>query len=131
MNASHSPHSGYGKASLTEKAALDFAVSPKAFRLLEHHRSAVLILRARDASFSQIHDFLKEHGVVVSESSITRFCRKHRADLQRQRLLLEQEIDTPTEPQRTPVEVTSTSVINPPTYSQSSARKVRDLRGEV
>jgi DNA-binding MurR/RpiR family transcriptional regulator len=60
-------------------AARNFIVELKAGRHLERHRSAVLSLRAKDATFSQIQDLLAQHGVNVSESTITRFCRKHAA----------------------------------------------------
>src|SRR3984957_12906067 len=78
-----------------ETAARNFVASAKAGRLLERHRSTVLMLRAKDATFSQIQELLAQHGVIVSESSITRFCRKHRAETQRLRLQLEQEFDSP------------------------------------
>ena len=74
-----------------ETAARDFVVSVKAGRLLERHRSAVLMLRAKDATFAQIQELLAQHGVFISESSITRFCRKHGAEVQRLRLQLEQD----------------------------------------
>ena len=78
-----------------ETAARNFVVSPKAGRQLERHRSTVLTLRAKVATFSQIQDLLAQHGVIVSESSIARFCRKHCAETQRLRLQLEQELDLP------------------------------------
>jgi DNA-binding MurR/RpiR family transcriptional regulator len=78
-----------------EIAAHNFVVSPKAGRQLERHRATVLMLRAKEATFSQIQDLLAQHGVIVSESSMTRFCRKHLAETQRLRLQLEQEFDLP------------------------------------
>jgi len=110
-----------------EEAARSFVVSAKANRLLERNRSAVLLLRAREATFSQIHDLFVQHGVVVSESSITRFCRKHRAELQQLRLKLEQETDLESGP---PVIALSLSPASPST-SLIKGRKIRDLRGEV
>ena len=106
-----------------ETAAHNFVVSPKAGRLLERHRSTVLMLRAKDATFAQIQDLLQQHGVIVSESSITRFCRKHRAETQRLRLQLEQEYVLP-----------SGSPFIPATASEpmlTQGRKIRDLRGPV
>jgi len=107
-----------------EIAARNFVVLPKAGQQLERHRATVLILRAKDATFSEIQDLLAQHNVMVSESSITRFCRKHRAEIQRLRLQLEQEVDSP-----------SLSPLNPavtPAASPSiQSRKVRDLRGPV
>jgi DNA-binding MurR/RpiR family transcriptional regulator len=107
-----------------ETAARNFVVSAKAGRLLERHRSTVLTLRARDATFSQIQDLLSQHGVIVSESSITRFCRKHSAEVQRIRLQLEQEFDLPSGSPS--VRATATT---PPPLTQD--RKIRDLRGPV
>ena len=103
-----------------ETAARNFVVSPKAGRQLERYRTTVLTLRAKDATFSQIQDLLEEHGVAVSESSITRFCRKHCSETQRLRVQLEQESDLP----------------SPPSFAPAMAplahcRKIRDLRGPV
>jgi hypothetical protein len=106
-----------------ETAARNFAVSAKAGRLLERHRSAVLTLRAKDASFSQIQDLLAQHGAIVSESSIIRFCRKHRAVIQRLRLQLDQEFDLPSGLPSLPATAPA------PLLTQS--RKIRDLRGPV
>jgi DNA-binding MurR/RpiR family transcriptional regulator len=105
-----------------EAAARNFVVSPKAGRELERHRVTVLILRAKDATFSQIQDLLSQHGVIVSESSITRFCRKHRAEIQRLRLQLEQDFVVPS---------TSTPVTPPTAQPLTQGRKMRDLRGPV
>ncbi len=102
-----------------ETAARNFVVSPKARRLLERHHATVLTLRAKDATFSQIQDLLAQHGVIVSESSVTRFCRTHRAEVQRLRLQLEQEIGSP------PVTVTAQ-----PAPPSNHGRKIRDLRGD-
>jgi DNA-binding MurR/RpiR family transcriptional regulator len=103
-----------------ETAARHFVVSPKAGRQLERHRATVLMLREKDATFSQMQDLLAQHDVIVSESSITRFCRKHRAEIQRLRLQLEQEIDVPSaSPPVTP------AIAQPLTQS----RQMRDLRG--
>ncbi len=105
-----------------ETATRNFVVSPKAGRELERHRATVLMLRAKDATFSQIQDLLAQYGVIVSESSITRFCRKHRAEIQRLRLQLEQDID---------VASTSTPVTPPMAQPLTQSRKMRDLRGPV
>ena len=106
-----------------ETVALNFVVSAKAGRLLERHGSTVIMLRAKDATFSQIQDLLTQHGVIVSESSLTRFCRKHRAETQRLRLQLEQESDLPSESPPIP------TMAPAPVLTQG--RKIRDLRGPV
>jgi DNA-binding MurR/RpiR family transcriptional regulator len=105
-----------------EAAARNFVVSPKAGRHLERHRSTVLTLRAQDATFSQVQDLLAQHGVIISESSITRFCRKHRAEIERLRLQLEQDFDVPS---------TSTPVTPATAQPLTQSRKRRDFRGPV
>src|ERR1700761_7162307 len=105
-----------------EIAAHNFVFSPTAGRRLERHRATVLTLRAKDATFSQIQDLLAQHDVAVSESSITRFCRKHRAEIQRLRLQLEQEFDVPS---------TSSPIMPPTAQPLTQSRKMRDLRGPV
>jgi hypothetical protein len=107
-----------------DTAARNFVVSPKAGRHLERHRATVLMLRAKDATFSQIQDLLAQHGVIVSESSITRFCRKHRAEIRRMWVQVEREFDSP--PGSPPV---STTVAFAPPITQG--RKIRDFRGPV
>jgi DNA-binding MurR/RpiR family transcriptional regulator len=105
-------------------AARNFVVSPKAGRQLERYRATVLMLRAKEATFSQIQDLLAVHGLVISESSITRFCRKYRAEIQRLRLQLEQEVDSPpgSPPLSAPMQAAPQS---------TESRKMRDLRGPV
>jgi DNA-binding MurR/RpiR family transcriptional regulator len=107
-----------------DTAARNFVVMPKAARLLERHRSTLLTLRAKGATFSQIQELLARHGVILSESSITRFCRKHIAEIQRLRLQLEQEVDLPSGSQ--PVRATAATL--PPSAKD---KKMRDLRGPV
>jgi DNA-binding MurR/RpiR family transcriptional regulator len=84
------------------------------------HHATVLMLRAKDATFSQIQDLFAQHGVIVSESCITRFCRKHHAEVQRLKFQLEQEFDLPSPPPSIPA-----------TAPLTQGRKIRDLRGPV
>ncbi len=104
-----------------EIAARNFVTSAKAGLHLERHRTAVLTLRAKEATFSQIQDLLSDHGVIVSESSITRFCRKHCVEIQRLRLKHEQEGDLPSG--SPPVRETASPLTH--------GRQMRDLRGPV
>ncbi len=112
-----------GSMNALEIAARNFATYAKAGLLLERYRSAVLTLRAKEATFSQIQEVLAQHNVTVSESSITRFCRKHLAEIQRLRLQLEQEVNLPS---GSPP-VRATVLAAPP----STQKKMRDLRGPV
>lgn len=106
-----------------DTTARNFIVVPKAARHLERHHSAVLTLRAKEATFSQIQEVLAQHSVTVSESSITRFCRKHLAEIQRLRLQLEEEVNLPSGSPS----VRATVLAAPP----STPKKMRDLRGPV
>jgi hypothetical protein len=103
-----------------ETAARNFVVSPKAGQHLERHRATVQTLRAKDVTFLQIQDLLAQHGVAASESSITRFCRTQRAEIQRLKLQLEQQPDLPSPPPSIAA-----------TASLTQRRTIRDLRGPV
>jgi DNA-binding MurR/RpiR family transcriptional regulator len=131
MSTLDAPISGKTTASLIDAAALKFTPAPRFFKLLERHRAAVLTLRARDASYTQIQDLLKEYHVFVSEPAIARFCRKYRDELQRLRLLLEQETDAAPAPipAAKPPATISTASITPNSIAPTS-RKMRDLRGD-
>jgi len=132
MSTFAAPISKDFRASTIEEAARHFVSPPKAFKLLELHRSAILTLRARGATYAQICDLLKEYRVIVSEAAITRFCRKHRAEVQRLRLLQEQEVDEPatSTPASRPM-ISTPAITVTPNPTAPTSRKVRDLRGEV
>lgn len=77
------PHRQSEKPSTLEEAAHTFSASLTFSAVLERHREAILTLRARGASITQIQDILNEYGVTVSEWAITRFCRKYRIEWRR------------------------------------------------
>jgi hypothetical protein len=106
-----------------ETLARNFVVAAKAGRLLERDRGTVVMLRAKDATFSQIQDLLAQHGVIVSESSITRFCRTHLAETQRLRVKIEQEFDLPSGSLSHPIAA-------PSAPSPTLGRKLRDLEAQ-
>ena len=131
MSTSDAPLSSTIPASTLDEAALGFVASPKFSRQLDSKRNAVLTLRAKDASYSQIQDLLKVHGIEVPESAVARFCRKYRGQIQRLRLNHEQETASP-EALPAPKTTTFLPTVSPthnPIVSQS--RKLRDLRGPV
>ena len=131
MSTSDAPLSLTITASTLDEAALGFVASPKFSRQLESKRNAVLTLRARDASYPQIQDLLKVHGIEVPESAIARFCRKYRGQIQRLRLNLEQETDLPEAlPAPKPTTFIPTVSLTPNPIA-SPSRKLRDLRGPV
>jgi len=120
-----------------DEAVRQFVPLSKFADLLERHRDHVLNLKVRGASYAQIHDLLKSHGIVTSEPAIGRFCRKYRDELKRLRLLLERE----GEPHFPPVaaspvsapDATTSPSLPPPTLNPITPRprKIRDLRGGV
>ena len=131
MSTSDAPLSSTISASTLDEAALGFVASPKFFRQLESKRNAVLTLRARDASYPQIQDLLKAHGIEVPESAVARFCRKYRGQIQRLRLNLEQETDlSEALPAFKPTACIPTASPTPNPFT-SPSRKLRDLRGPV
>jgi hypothetical protein len=132
MSTLDAPNSAKTTASLIDEAALKFIPAPKFFKLLERHRTAVLTLRAREASYTQIQDLLKEFHVLVSEPAIARFCRKYRDELQRHRLLLEQETDSPSASSLAakPSAPVSTVSLTPNPKVPSSRTAMRDNRGD-
>jgi len=134
MNSSSAPNS----ASRLEEASLKFVPAPRNQKILERHHRAILNFRARGASITEIHDFLRQHNVTVSQSALTRFCQKYRDEVQRLRLILEREgepaMPLVTVPQTSAQEITAIPTSAPqPTLNPitSPTRKMRDLRGEV
>ena len=131
MSTSDALFSSTIPASTLDEAALGFVASPKFSRQLESKRNAVLTLRAKHASYPQIQDLLKLHGIEVPESAIARFCRKYRGQVQRLRLSLEQETGLP-EALPAPKPVTFIPGVSPTlNLIASQSRKPRDLRGPV
>jgi hypothetical protein len=126
------------KSALLENLANQFGPFPKQNRVLERHRLPVLTLRARGGTYPQIRKLLEMQGVLVSDTSLSRFCCKYAADVERLRLQVEQEIEgmppTPaisSAPSVTPSAQTPISNSNPTLTPMSpSSRKMRDLRGD-
>ena len=132
MSTLDAPISSTTVTSTLDEVAFSFVASPKFFRLLESRRTAVLTLRAREASYAQIQDLLKLHGIEVPESAVARFCRKYRGQVQRLRLTLEQ--DTADAPESSPAAKPTTSISTvslTPHPMAPASRKLRDLRGPV
>jgi hypothetical protein len=134
MSSSSAPNS----ASRLEEVSLKFVSAPSNQKILERHHRAILNFRARGASISEIHNFLRQHNVTVSQPALTRFCQKYREEVQRLRLMLEREGEPVTPPATTPrTSVQETTVVptstpqSTPNPITSPTRKMRDLRGEV
>jgi hypothetical protein len=134
MSSPSAPNS----ASRLEEASLKFVPAPRNQKILERHHRAILNFRARGASITEIHDFLRQHNVTVSQPALTRFCQKYRDEVQRLRLMLEREgepIMSPAMTPRTAVQETNAVPTSTPQSTLNSitppTRKMRDLRGEV
>jgi hypothetical protein len=118
--------------------ASDFALFTKQNQSLERHRQAVLTLRARGATYPQMRTLLRGHGIVVSDTSLSRFCCNYAADVARLRLLAEQELEgtfSPSVPPQSRATEASTTpaapISSPSTIVSPHIRKQRDLRGDV
>jgi hypothetical protein len=125
------------KIALLESLANEFALCTRQNQSLERHRLAVLTLRARGATYPQMRTLLKGHGIVVSDTSLSRFCCNYAADVARIRLQAEQEQEgtfSPSAPTQLGVTASPATPISsassPPNPMGPHARKQRDLRGD-
>ena len=59
------------------KFAQEYQHNPNQHVVLEPHKEAILLLRAKYATYDTITQTLKQNGVEVSEASVRRFCRAH------------------------------------------------------
>ena len=124
------------KSTLLESLASQFGPFPKQNQSLERHRLAVLTLRARGGTYPQIRKLLEAQGIRVTDTSLSRFCCKYAADVERLRLQVEQELEglpVPVHSGPTSIPQASTSISNPnPTSTPITPpiRKMRDLRGD-
>ncbi len=96
---------------------------------MEQERLLILELRARGGSYPQIRQLLATVGIHVSDASLSKFCCKHRAEIDRLQIEMEAEGDSPATSQP-PRSVPSLLPTSPSTQiSTSPPKKVRDLRG--
>lgn len=125
------------KSALLENLANQFGPFRKQNQSLERHRLAVLTFRARGGTYPRIRKLLEAQGILVSDTSLSRFCCKYAADIERLRLQVEQELEgLPPHVHSGPPTLPSTSIpISQPTPTLTPitqpTRKMRDLRGEV
>ncbi len=77
-------------AALLESAKqYQHSVTPQA--VLEPFKEAILLLRAKYASYETITETLTSHGVQVSGATVRKFCRRHHAEMRRLRTALDAE----------------------------------------
>ena len=65
------------------------SVTPQA--VLEPYKDAILLLRAKHASYEKITDTLTMHGVQISVSTVRKFCLRYHTELERRRAVIEVE----------------------------------------
>ena len=66
---------------------------------MEQERLLILELRARGGSYPQIRQLLATVGIQVSDASLSKFCCKHRAEIDRLQIEMEGEGASPPPPQ--------------------------------
>ncbi len=134
------PDGRNAKPATLEEAALTFTATRKNSVILEQHRAAILNLRARGATITQIEDILSEFGVSASEWALIRFCRKYRAEWRR----IQCELQQPSKATSAPVTIARASVPKPvhaehpispssqqtQTPSAAQSRKQGDMSGD-
>jgi hypothetical protein len=113
-----------------EKLVKNFGPFPKQRKIMEQERLLILELRARGGSYPQIRQLLATVGIHVSDASLSKFCCKHRAEIDRLQIEMEGEGGLPA-PSQPPRSVPSLSPTSPSTQISTSPpqKKVRDLRG--
>lgn len=80
MNA---PNPSLPKPATLSEAAHQFSPVHKPAEMLEKHKEAILLLRARGASYPAIAQMLMSYGVTIGDVTIARFCRQHDAEIRR------------------------------------------------
>ncbi len=99
---------------------------------MEQERLLILELRARGGSYPQIRQLLATVGIQVSDASLSKFCCKHRAEIDRLQIEMEGEGASPP-PLQPPRPTPSLSPTSPSTQITPLPlqKKIRDLRGPV
>jgi len=67
------------------EAAKNYRRSNVAQAILEPHEEAIILLRAKSASYEKVVELLADHGVIVSPTTLRRFCRRHATAIRRVR----------------------------------------------
>ena len=71
------------------KIAQDYKHNPNQHVVLNPYKEAVLLLRAKYATYDSITETLNEQGVKVSEATVRNFCRRHHTAMKQLRNDLE------------------------------------------
>jgi hypothetical protein len=118
--------------SALEKLVKNFGPFTKQRKIMEQERLLILELRARGGSYPQIRQVLATVGIHVSDASLSKFCCKHRAEIDRLQIKMEGEGASPP-PLQPPRPAPSLSPTSPSTQNTPLPlqKKIRDLRGPV
>ncbi|WP_157895055.1 hypothetical protein [Verrucomicrobium sp. GAS474] len=104
------------------------SVTPQA--VLEPYKEAILLLRAKYASYEKITETLTAHGVQVSGATVRKFCRRYHAEMRRLRTALDVERRAAVAAQK-PSPDAPPSPERPPLTSEIGKRGPRIARDEL
>jgi len=118
--------------SALERAMRDYQPLSSQAAILKSFKPIIIGFRVKRASYRAIRDLLGEHGILVSEQAVIRFCRKYSTEIKR----LSQGHQVPTAIEARPSEPTlpaSNDASIPTTLNPTSEpqKKMRSLRGPV
>ncbi|HEY8966371.1 MAG TPA: hypothetical protein VIM58_08005, partial [Candidatus Methylacidiphilales bacterium] len=86
-------------------AARDYRRSSVAQAILEPHEEAIILLRAKSASYEKVVELLADHGVIVSTTTLRRFCRRHATAIRRARASKESPLPSSSDRPPLPLEI--------------------------
>jgi hypothetical protein len=67
------------------KLAQDYKHNPNLHVILDPYKDAVLILRAKCATYNAITEMLRTNGIKVSEATVRNFCCRHQTEIKQLR----------------------------------------------
>ena len=115
-----------------EKLVKNFGPFPKQSKVLKEQRPLILELRARGGSYPQIRQLLATAGLHVSEASLSKFCCKNQAEIQRLQTIMEGEGALPAPTPSPPPSPTPPTPFSSPSTQITTLmpqKKFRDMRG--
>ena len=108
----------------------EHSVTPQA--VLEPYKDAILLLRAKYASYEKITDLLTGHGVQVSGATVRKFCRRHNSEMRRLRAEIEADRRAAAGKGKPAAPIASVPTVDrPPLTSEIGKRGPRIARDEL
>jgi len=111
------------------KFAQEYQHNPNQHVVLEPHKEAILLLRAKYASYEKIAELLNERGIKVSVATVRKFCRKYQEEAQRLRAEIAE--DSGLEDKPTPQPIAPANNNRPPLTSEPGKRGPRTARDQL